>query len=539
MSGAGLAADTGNNIYFLAGNGTFDTTLTTGGFPINHDFGNSFMKLSTAGNVLTPIDYFATYNTPNQNSQDLDLGSGGALVLPDMTDAQGLTRQLAVGAGKDQAIYLVDRSNMGKFNSVNDNAIYQKLSGTLPGGVWAMPAYFNGTLYYGSVGNPLKAFQFQNARLASSSSQTSGTFGYPGTTPSISANGNANGIVWAAENLSPAVLHAFAATNLANELYNSAQAANDRDRFGAGNKFITPTIANGQVYVGTTTGVGVFGLLNQSIPTIALSSPPNGASYTAPATINLAASVTANGHSITKVQFYNGTSLLGEAATAPYSFTWRNVGVGGYSLSARLVYDSGSTLDSSPINIDVTSLPLPWQTTDIGSPGVSASASASGEVYTVNGAGNISGSADNFRFVYQSLSADGEIRAQISSVQNSNPNGYVGVMIRESLTSSSAYGMMGLLSDGTARFQVRANTSGNPWSRKLSGVGVPPNIWVRLVRTGTDLYGYTSTDGVNWGGAVTRHHIAMASNIYIGLAVASGTPNTLTTATFNNVTAVP
>jgi hypothetical protein len=354
MSGAGLAADPQNYLYFLAGNGTFDTTLTSGGFPVNQDFGNSFMKLSVAGNALTPFDYFATYNTPSQNSQDLDLGSGGALVLPDMIDALGATRQLAVGAGKDQNIYLVDRSDMGKFNPANDNAIYQKLTGALPGGVWGMPAYFNGTLYYGSVGNPLKAFPFQSARLSSSSSQTSTSFAYPGTTPSISANGTANSIVWAAENSNPAVLHACVATNLAIELYNSQQAANGRDNFGAGNKFITPTIANGQVYIGTTSGVGVFGLLNlQSAPSIVLTSPLDGANFKAPANITLAASVTANGHSITQVQFYNGANLLGQDATGPYNFTWKNVGIGSYTLTARLIYDASSTLDSAPVNITV------------------------------------------------------------------------------------------------------------------------------------------------------------------------------------------
>jgi len=311
------------------------------------------MKLSTAGNVLSPADYFATFNTPSQNNQDLDLGSGGALVLPDMKDAQGVTRQLAVGAGKDQAIYLVDRSNMGKFNAANDNAVYQKLSGALPGGVWAMPAYFTGTLYYGSVGNPLKAFPFQSARLSSSSSQSTVSFAYPGTTPSISANASANAIVWAAENGNPAVLHACAATNLAVELYNSQQAANGRDNFGVGNKFITPTIADGQVYVGTTSGVGVFGLLTQSTPTIVLTSPVDGANYKAPANITLAASVTANGHSITQVQFYNGANLLAQDATAPYSFTWKSVPAGSYTLTARLVYDGANSLDSAPVNVAI------------------------------------------------------------------------------------------------------------------------------------------------------------------------------------------
>jgi hypothetical protein len=264
MSGAGLAADAASNIYFLAGNGTFDTTLTTNGFPNQGDYGNAFMKLSTTSNQLAVADYFTMFNTVSESDADTDFGSGGALVLPDMTDSQERPRQLAVGAGKDGNLYLVDRTNMGKFNPTNDNAIYQELDGVLPGGVWAMPAYFNGTLYYGSVGYYLQAFPFQNARLGSPSSKTAITFVYPGTTPSISADGNSNGIVWATENKSPDVLHAYAATDLATEYYNSTQAAGGRDNFGTGNKFITPTIASARVYVGTTTGVGVFGLLDQS-----------------------------------------------------------------------------------------------------------------------------------------------------------------------------------------------------------------------------------------------------------------------------------
>lgn len=261
MSGDGLAADASSNIYFLAGNGTFDTTLTNG-FPNLGDYGNAFMKLSTSNNALAVSDYFTMSNTVSESDGDTDLGSGGELVLPDMIDAQGHTRQLAVGAGKDSIIYLVDRSNMGKFNPTNDGAIYQQVGGAINGGVWSMPAYFNGTLYYGSVGDHLKAFPFLNARLASQSSQSAGAFAYPGTTPSISANGTSNGVVWATENTSPAVLHAYAATNLAKEYYNSSQASGGRDNFGTGNKFITPTIASARVYVGTTTGVGVFGLLD-------------------------------------------------------------------------------------------------------------------------------------------------------------------------------------------------------------------------------------------------------------------------------------
>jgi len=155
---------------------------------------------------------------------------------------------------------LVNRDSMGKVSS-NNSSIYQEVAGAFPIGVWAAPAYFNGTVYYGSNASPIQAFTFSNGKLsASPTSKTATTFYYPGATPSISANGTSNAIVWAVENTTPAVLHAYDATNL-NELYNSNQASAGRDQFGAGNKFITPVIANGKVFVGTPNGVAVFGLL--------------------------------------------------------------------------------------------------------------------------------------------------------------------------------------------------------------------------------------------------------------------------------------
>jgi hypothetical protein len=260
MAGAGLAADSTGNIYFLDANGTFDTTLTATGFPAQGDFGNGFIKVSTAGGQLTVADYFEMYNTVAESNADEDLGSGGALVLPDLQDASGNVHHLAVGAGKDGQIYIVNRDSMGKFSPQNDNAIYQQINGG-SGGVWAMPAYFNNTVYYGAVGDTLKAYPIANAMLATNPSmQSATTFEYPGTTPSITANGTSNGIVWAVENSSPAVLHAYDATSM-QELYNSNQAANGRDQFGSGNKFITPMVANGKVFVGTPSGVAEFGLL--------------------------------------------------------------------------------------------------------------------------------------------------------------------------------------------------------------------------------------------------------------------------------------
>jgi hypothetical protein len=259
MSGAGMASD-GAALYLLDANGTFDTTLNAQGFPVNGDFGNSFLKLSTSPK-LAVADYFATFDTVAQSAIDSDLGSGGALVLPDLIDANGTTRHLALGAGKNSKIYVVNRDAMGKFNTAA-NLIWQEIDGQLSGGgVYGMPAYYGNVVYFGAVGDFLKAFPVTFAHLATTpASQSPSTFAYPGATPSVSADGASNAIVWAAENGAVGALHAYNAANLGQELYNSNQSGT-RDTFGAGNKFITPMIANGRVYVGTTNGVAVFGLL--------------------------------------------------------------------------------------------------------------------------------------------------------------------------------------------------------------------------------------------------------------------------------------
>jgi len=261
MAGGGPAVDASGNIYLLSANGAFETTMDANGFPSNRDFGNSFLKLSNAGAGLSVMDYFAMSNEVAESNADLDLGSGGGMLLPDLMDSTSTVRHLMVGAGKDANIYVVDRDSMGKFNA-NANNNYQTLNGALPGGIWSTPAYFNNTVYYGPVSGTLKAFTISSAKLtATPQSQSATSFTYPGTAPSVSANGTANGIVWAHENTSPAVLHAYDATNLAHELYNSNQAAANRDHFGTGNKYITPMIADGKVFVGTTNAVAVFGLL--------------------------------------------------------------------------------------------------------------------------------------------------------------------------------------------------------------------------------------------------------------------------------------
>ena len=267
MSGGGLAVDSAGSLYLADANGTFDATLDANGNPSNHDYGNAMIRL-TANGGLVVADYFNVSNTVAESAQDLDLGSGGVVLLPDMTDASGKVQHLIVGAGKDKNIYIASRDGLGTFNanSPTNANVYQQITGQLAGLNYTTPAFFNGVLYYASDGDALKAFPFTNATMATApTSVSTATFAHPGSTPAVSANGTQNGIVWAVESAlaAPAVLHAYDPANLQHEFYNSNQAAGGRDAFGNGNKFITPLVVNGKVYIGTQTGVAIFGLRSQ------------------------------------------------------------------------------------------------------------------------------------------------------------------------------------------------------------------------------------------------------------------------------------
>jgi hypothetical protein len=262
-SGAGLSADNSGFIYGLTGSGPFGEPAPNG-FPKNDDYGDTFFKLSDWH--LNVVDYFTPYNQTEQVAGDTALGSGGTLILPNMVTASGEVVHLAVGAGGDGNIYVVDRDRMGKINlkTYDNSNVYQEIQKALGGSVFGSPAYFDGYLFYGAVNATLRQFTFHAGLLSTSAtSATAETFNYRGTTPSVSSAGNQCGIVWAYENASSgdAVLHAYNALDLTQELYNTTQAPNQRDAFGAANKFIVPTICNGKVFVATTNSVGVFGLL--------------------------------------------------------------------------------------------------------------------------------------------------------------------------------------------------------------------------------------------------------------------------------------
>jgi hypothetical protein len=256
MGGAGPSVDSSGNVYTITGNGFGGNP--EGGLPTG-SYNNSMVKLSTSGG-LAVADYFTPDNSTVENEDDADFGSAGPLLLPDLTDNNGVTHHLAVSGGKDGQLYVVDRDDMGGFNSGTNN-VYQQftLSNSLN---FSTPVYLNGTVYVCPSRNSLKAFTISNALLPTTPTmQSSNTFGGSGAVISISANGPSDGIVWALD-YSSGTLFAYAATNVTNSIYTSAQASGGRDHFSAvGGHFVTPTVVDGKVYFGTGRSVVVFGLL--------------------------------------------------------------------------------------------------------------------------------------------------------------------------------------------------------------------------------------------------------------------------------------
>ena len=312
MGGDGLAVDSGNNLYFEVGNGIFDGVT---------EFGDSFVKLGTGGS-LAVADYFTPFNQAALATADTDIGSGGLMLLPDQP---GALPHLLVGAGKEGKIYLINRDQMtagnNHYDSVNNiDHVVQSVAGQI-GGSFDTPAYFNGRIYYAANGDRLKAFTISNGgvpanpALLSTTPNSTGarSYTFPGSSPSISASGTGNGIVWVTQMGSPAVLTASAAGNVTAEIYASDQAG-ARDQLPAGVKFTLPTVANGKVYVGGQYAVSVFGLF--PIAAAPPAAPSGLTATTVSATqINLAWSDNSN----------NETGFKIEQSTDNVSFTQVNI----------------------------------------------------------------------------------------------------------------------------------------------------------------------------------------------------------------------
>ena len=260
MAGGAPAADASGNLYFSTGNGTFDGNSATAP---NDDFGDTVMKVGTSsGPILN--DWFTPFNQDYLSVNDLDLGSGGVALLPDQTS--GPAHLLATG-GKQGKLYLLNRDAMGHYCATCTTTDTNAVESFQTSIIFGTPVFWQNKLYLGGTYNTISVFTFDPTNTSplstTASSQSTTVYQFPGATPSLSAQGAAGGVLWAIDasqfGVGPAVLHAYDAANLANELWNSSQAASDT----AGNavKFTVPTVANGKVYIGTSTEIDVYGLL--------------------------------------------------------------------------------------------------------------------------------------------------------------------------------------------------------------------------------------------------------------------------------------
>jgi hypothetical protein len=256
-AGAGPALDSSGNVWVETANGNFDGSV---------NFGDSVVKLSSSGSLL---DFFTPYYQDTLRTNDVDLGSGGVVILPPSVGSSAHPN-LAVATGKPGGFYLLDQSNLGQFNSSSNNDVQEVFpqglnTTTIGGGVFGQTAYWNGNLYISVIGDSLRQYPIANASIATTSnSNSSETFSYPGVIPTISANTTSGGIVWALEiggytPGNPVILHAFNATNLASEIYTSPSSGTGAA--GTAVKFSVPTVANGKVYAGGQGSITVFGLL--------------------------------------------------------------------------------------------------------------------------------------------------------------------------------------------------------------------------------------------------------------------------------------
>jgi len=553
-AGEGLAVDSQGDMYFVTGNGTFDTTFDPNtGFPIDGDYGDAVVKIAVDPSTspsnpningwgLKVLDYFTPSDQETLNENDTDFGSGGPLLLP----ATATGPQVLFAAGKEGTIFVIDTDTgkMGEFDP-NQNNIYQEIQGQV-GGMFGTPVYFNGSVYYGPVGDYIKAFQLQaNNMLSTSPTSTSPeNFGYPGLNPAISADGSSDGIVWATDNTAvasqgPAVLYAYDATNLGNELYNSSDSG-ARDQAGGAVKFAVPTVTDGMVYVGGEYALTIYGLIG------GVTIPAAPSNLTAKALSNNQVSLSwknsaSNETGFTIERSTDGVNFTAVATLGPYVQIYTD---GDLATSTRYIYEvvatnaAGSSVPSNQAvaKTPAASLPAGWSDTDIGGPGYSGSASDVNGVYAIYASGDdVWMSADQFNYVYRTLTGDGTIIAQVSSQQFTDPWSKAGVMMRESLAAGSPYAFAMTTPGNGIDFQwrtaqdIHADWSGN------TGVAAAAPYWLKLSRAGSTFTASASPDGQNWTdlGSIV---IPMSTQIYVGLAVCAHNDTAVNESTIDDVT---
>ena len=285
MSGSGLAADVLNpstqpygRMFVTSGNGDYTATSP---YANSMDFGDSILNLDLTNGVPTIKDEFTPSDQASLDAEDGDLGSGGVMLIP--TQTTGSVPNLLVQVGKEGTLYLVNRDKMSGYNSTD--AVVQEIPyGVGSIGAWSTATYWNENVYYMGRGDYLKSFALVNGQLSTNPTKSSEVYNYPGATPSISANGSTQGIVWTIDSEAyatsgAAILQAHNASNVATTLYSSSTNSS-RDNPGPAVKFSVPTIVNGKVYVGTGTQVSIYGLLSGAQQAAAPALSPGAESFT-------------------------------------------------------------------------------------------------------------------------------------------------------------------------------------------------------------------------------------------------------------------
>ncbi|MGD0462116.1 MAG: fibronectin type III domain-containing protein [Tepidisphaeraceae bacterium] len=371
QGGGAISIDPQGYMYVETGNGTFDTTMNAAGFPVYGDYGDSFIKIAldsttsqTNQNIngwgLKVVDYFTPQNQASLSSADEDLGSGGPLILPasigSITIGSASAPNLLVGSGKDGTIYLINRNNMGKYNSTTDNIVQEIGGGLGGGGSYDTPSfYYNGTsaiIFYAAKTDNMRAFTIANGLISTTPLVSPDIFGLQGATLSISANGDSDGIVWGIDG-GTSELRAYNASNIAAGAIYSTATNSSRDSLGTAVKFTVPTVADGEVFVGTTNSLVVYGLL---APPTSAPTAPNSLQATAVSNvqINLTWTDTAtnafgyyveesadNGNTWSQVAALGPTattySVIGLQPNTPYTFrvqAYNSVGDSAYTKNA-------------------------------------------------------------------------------------------------------------------------------------------------------------------------------------------------------------
>jgi fibronectin type 3 domain-containing protein len=426
QAGGTLAYETVNGntfLYFETGNGTFDTTLTQSPFnsnlmiPNKGDYGDSFVKVEIDGTTAASggldatnningwgmhvVDYFTPMNEGNLSNGDTDLGSGAPLLLP--ASAGSATHpNLMVGAGKEGRIYLIDRNNMGGYGgdaagdgaSGTDRVVQETTTGAVNGSL-GTPTFFNGALYYvGGYGDQARTFSLANGVLSSSSvTHSTDSYPFPGSTPTISTDtSGGNAIVWDIAGPGTNQLRAYSASaGYGTEIYTSAQAANSRDALGSAVKFTVPTVADGEVFVGTTNSLVAYGLLQQA--TAAPAAPSNlTASAFSGSVINLSwtdhdtSPNTATAYNIFESTNGGAFTQVGTASAGATSFA-----VGGLQVSTQYSFeiDASNSMGTSAFSNIATAT----TTSQASALDFSSGFANSSGVLTYNGSAKINGTS--------------------------------------------------------------------------------------------------------------------------------------------------